>query len=85
MATTMDWYQPHLAVRNEDFISGHALAPRKVADLDVGSLLLEKVAAAPEVSKRRIWLEALEEILTKPKKVVYPSRAGRNFKLTDVK
>lgn len=47
-------------------------------------LLLAKVAAAPEVSKRRLWLEALEEVLGRPKKVVYPRRPGQRFKLTEV-
>jgi membrane protease subunit HflK len=48
------------------------------------TLLLERVAAAPEVSKRRIWLEELEKALARSRKVVYSSVPGRRFKLTDV-
>jgi membrane protease subunit HflK len=48
------------------------------------TLLLAKVEKAPEVSKRRILLEALEEILAAPKKVVYPRRPGERFRLTEV-
>ena len=31
-----------------------------------------------------IWLEALEEVLRRPKKVVYPRQKGKRFRLTDV-
>ena len=39
----MDGHQPHLAVRNEDFISTDYIVPFQVADLYVRSLVLEKV------------------------------------------
>ena len=48
------------------------------------TLLLTRVAAAPEVTKRRILLEELEKILARPKKVVYPRKDGKRFKLTEV-
>jgi membrane protease subunit HflK len=53
-------------------------------DAESFDLLREKVAVAPEVSKRRIWLEALEEVLSRPRKVVYPRRPGERFKVTEV-
>jgi membrane protease subunit HflK len=46
--------------------------------------LAAEVTESPRVSKRRLWLEALEEALAKAKKVVYTSRPGRVFRLTQV-
>ena len=46
--------------------------------------LAEKVRAAPDVSRRRLWLEKLEEALAEAKVVVYPSEPGKPFKLTDL-
>ena len=53
-------------------------------DAESFDLLRERVAAAPEVSKRRIWLEALEKVLSRPKKIVYPRREGVRFRVTEV-
>ena len=53
-------------------------------DAESFTLLLAKVATAPEVTKRRILLEEMEKILARPKKVVYPRKAGKRFKLTEV-
>ncbi|MEN8149873.1 MAG: FtsH protease activity modulator HflK [Planctomycetota bacterium] len=53
-------------------------------DAEGFTLLLARVAAAPAVTKRRILLEELEKILARPKKVVYPRKDGRRFKLTEV-
>jgi len=66
-----------------EIYQSEAVAAAK-GDAESFSLLLAKVAAAPEISKRRIWLEALEKVLARPRKVVYPSEEGKRFKLTEV-
>jgi membrane protease subunit HflK len=53
-------------------------------DAESFDLLRERVAAAPEVSKRRLWLEALEKVLSRPKKIVYPRVEGGRFRVTEV-
>ena len=46
--------------------------------------LAAEVAVSPGVSKRRLWLEAVEEALSKAKKVVYSSSPGERFRLTEI-
>jgi membrane protease subunit HflK len=48
-------------------------------------LLADEVAAAPEVTKRRLFLEAVERALARAEVIVYPHVPGRRFKLTELK
>ncbi len=47
--------------------------------------LAEKVSALPAISRKRLWLDALERTLARPHKIIYPRVPGEKFKLTEVK
>lgn len=46
--------------------------------------LAAEVRAAPEVSKRRLWLEMVEQALSQAKIVIYSTAPGEHFSLTQV-
>ncbi len=47
--------------------------------------LAVQVAATPEVSLHRLWLEGMEKALAPARKIVYARRAGTRFKVTGVR
>jgi membrane protease subunit HflK len=46
--------------------------------------LSEKVKLSPEVSRKRLWLDAISEVLARCETIVYPSVPDRKFLLTTV-
>ena len=60
-------------------------ATRRWGRADRFDRLRAEVAAAPDVSRRRLLLEAIEDALGRADLVIYASTPGRSFRLTKIR